>query len=510
MFNIHLLENSSIKKLGRKIIKYAVLFHRYLGIVFGLLILLWCLSGFVMMFVQYPSLSKEERYRYMAPLELVACCELPDVSLLSQTQFETFVLEQKPYGPQLKLSYGSETYFFDATSGAPQRETTPETRSAYANQIATVSNAGLVQSIGTVNLDQWSIIPSVARHAPFDVYELNDAEKTQLYFSQLTGELVQQVSFNERTWGWFGAVIHWIYPTVIRSNTELWAQLVIWLSVISLFMVVVGAILGVARLRHRGHWRTSPYRGRFLWHHYTSLIAGVLMLTWLFSGLMSMYPWGLMEGRSFADEKQKLRGQPFYLTPQIKTIFDNLDSYKLPEKTVEIAGVKVAGYLNLTATNASGRTTLVQRVAIDPAAENEFPAATQLAARMRPEVKTLSVDLLTSGDRYYYSHHNKRTFPVYRIIYEDGERIYLDGLSLDIVAVFDSGRKTARWLYLGLHRGDFFPDLNGSPLWYLVWGGLLLIVTFAVGVGCWLAFRCWQRLLFKKRQRLTIAEARTA
>jgi len=460
-----------------------------------------------MMFVQYPSLSGEERYRYMSHLEINSCCQLPDASLIRQHRFESFVLEEKPYGPQLKLISGNEAYFFDAISGAQQAGTTLETRLSYANKIANNLGVGPARSIKKVDVDQWSIIPSVAKNGPFEIFELNDSEVSHLYLSRVTGELVQQVSFNERTWGWVGSVIHWIYPKIIRSNTDLWVQLVIWLSVVSLFMVVMGAVIGVVRLRHKGNWRPSPYRGRFLWHHYTSLFAGVLMLTWLFSGLMSMYPWGLMEGRSFSAEKQNLRGRGFALTPKLKTVFENLDSLNMPKKTVEIRGVMVAGYLNLTATNSIGKTTFVQRIAVDEFAENDFPSAAKLALRMRPDINTASVVLINSGDSYYYSHHKRRAFPVYRIIYEDGERIYLDGLTLDVAAVFDSARKTARWLYFGLHRGDFFPRLNGGLIWYLSWGGLLLVMTFAVGVGCWLAFRCWQRLLSKKRK-FSIREAR--
>lgn len=502
-----MIKDIRIQNVSRKAIKYSVVIHRYLGIVFGFIILLWCLSGFVMMFVQYPSLSSEERYAYMSPLKINSCCLLPDSVLFSQRRFESFVLEQKPYGPQLKLTSGKEIYFFDARSGSEIVEATDKNRFAHANQIAENLNAGPIQLLGLVDVDQWTIIPSVAKNAPFEVFELNDSKKSRLYFSQATGELVQQVSLNERTWGWVGSVIHWIYPTVLRSNTVLWAQLIIWLSVISLFMVMVGAILGVVRLRHKGNWRMSPYRGRFLWHHYTSLLTGVLMLTWLFSGLMSMYPWGLMEGRSFANEKRNLKGAGFSLTPKLKTVFENFDYLNLPEKIVEIRGEMVAGYLNVTATSTTGETTLVQRIVIDEEAGKEFPSATQLASRMRPNIGILSVDLLDSGDLYYYNHHSKRDFPVYRIIYDDGERIYLDGVSLDVAAVFDSSRKTARWLYLGLHRGDFFPSVNGGLLWYLFWGGLLLVMTMAVGVGCWLAFRCWQRLLVKRRK-AAVREAR--
>ena len=461
-----------------------------------------------MMFVQYPSLSEEEKYHYMSPVDLGACCVPPDLSNITQTQFNKFSIKTQPYGTQLTLHTENEQFYFDAQTGKQIVDSTSSSRLAYANQIADHVGAGPTVSLGTVEINQWSLIPSVARHAPFDVFELNDKQAHQLYFSIETGELIQQVSFVERTWGWVGPVIHWIYPTIIRTHTQLWVQLIIWLSIISLFMVVLGAILGISRLRHRGNWRKSPYRGRFLWHHYTSLFTGILMLTWLFSGLMSMYPWGLMEGRSFADEIKNLRGSGLSFSPQVHSIFKEFDQRELPRNTVELQGIAIAGHLNLLAVNSNGDRTLLDRILLEEPSSRRFPSASTLATDMRPNHQVKSVELITEGDSYYYSHHKTRQFPVYRIIYEDGERIYLDALSMDVAAVFDGGRKTARWLYLGLHRGDFFPSLNKTIVWYLSWGGLLLAMTFAVGVGCWLCIRCWQRLLFKKRKTQIKAQSR--
>lgn len=457
-----------------------------------------------MMFVQYPSLSRNESLNYMAELDLSSCCEISEASLINHSQFESFVIEQRPYGPQLKLHFEGGIKIFNTRTGALITDSSRSARSAYANQIAATAEAGPARSLGKVDIDQWSLIPKVAKHAPFEIFELNNSDKTHLYFSTVTGELVQQVSFTERTWGWVGAVVHWIYPTMIRSNTKLWVQLVIWLSVVSLFMVVVGAVLGVVRLRHRGRWRKSPYRGRFFWHHYTGLFCGVFMLTWLFSGLMSMYPWGLMEGRNFDKEIRNLRGSEFYFTPEIQNWLKNISRMDMPDETVKLRGVIVAGYLNLFTTNIHNDTKLLQRLPVDES-ENLFPSPDQIAKQMRPDINIISVDMLESSDRYYYSHHEHRKFPVYRFIYQDGERIYLDATTNEVVAFFDSSRKTARWLYLGLHRGDFFPSLNGGLIWYIAWGGLLLCMTIAVGIGCWLALRCWQRLLAGKKRSSNIS-----
>jgi len=490
----------SRKRYFRKAMKYMVLVHRYLGIVFGFVILLWSLSGFVMMFVQYPSLSQKERFSHMSSLDLEQCCVLSDALDLPTEPLDYFTLEQKPFGIQLKLVSREGTDYFDLGGGKRLALSTRGYRRALAEQVASELNADSVSFVRSVNIDQWSIIPSVAKHAPFDIFEINDDQNSRLYFSTKTGELVQQVSLNERTWGWVGSVIHWIYPTVIRLNTELWVQLIIWLSVVCLFMVIVGAFIGVSRLRHKGTWRSSPYRGRFYWHHCTSLVAGILMLMWLFSGLMSMYPWGLMEGRSFAEEKQNLRGPDQLFSKNIKQILNSLSSLDIPGGTVELRGSVVAGHLNLVATSNAGSQLLIYRGSLGTPKYSNFPKVENLASAMRPQVAAVSIDFIERGDGFYYNHHTERTFPVYRIIYEDGERIYLDGITKGIVAVFDDGRKTARWLYLGLHRGDFFPSLNGGFMWYLIWGGLLLVTIIAVGIGCWLAVRCWQRLLKPKRR----------
>src|ERR1700761_4816886 len=56
--------------MGRTVI----LAHRYLGIAFGLLMVLWCLSGMVMMYVPYPQLTEAERVQHLPPIDWTHCC----------------------------------------------------------------------------------------------------------------------------------------------------------------------------------------------------------------------------------------------------------------------------------------------------------------------------------------------------------------------------------------------------------------------------------------------------
>ena len=42
--------------------KYLFILHRYLGVVVGLIMLMWCLSGFVMMYQSFPDTTQDEVY----------------------------------------------------------------------------------------------------------------------------------------------------------------------------------------------------------------------------------------------------------------------------------------------------------------------------------------------------------------------------------------------------------------------------------------------------------------
>ncbi|WP_201506262.1 hypothetical protein, partial [Klebsiella oxytoca] len=62
-------------------------------------------------------------------------------------------------------------------------------------------------------------------------------------------------------------------------------------------VTVLGILVGLLRWRFRKPYRSgsrSPYAGGFQrWHHLAGLLFGALVLSWIFSGLMSMNPWNL-------------------------------------------------------------------------------------------------------------------------------------------------------------------------------------------------------------------------
>ena len=64
--------------------RYLFLAHRWLGIALGVFVLLWIVSGVVMLYVGYPKLTGGEHLSRLAPLA-GDCCVAPGVALRAQT-----------------------------------------------------------------------------------------------------------------------------------------------------------------------------------------------------------------------------------------------------------------------------------------------------------------------------------------------------------------------------------------------------------------------------------------
>ena len=126
------------------------------------------------------------------------------------------------------------------------------------------------------------------------IYKIYFADEagTQLYLSSQNGEALQFSYRSERFWAWLGAIPHWVYFTWLRQDTVLWTKTVIWLSALGCLMVIAGiwVTVDVWRKTHRNrHSKFSPYRKRWYhWHYVSGILFGIFVLTFTFSGMMSL------------------------------------------------------------------------------------------------------------------------------------------------------------------------------------------------------------------------------
>jgi hypothetical protein len=464
--------------------RLVLLLHRYLGIAVGVLMLMWCLSGIVMMYVSYPTLDEGERLKHLEPLDWNGCCKLPPPAVLDTQSVSQIQVEMLAGHPVLTIGRGSTSRPIDMLTGSFLRGI------SVAQAISAAARFGSTGSSlpGLIDHDQWTVGGEYDSQRPLYRFAAGDQARSDIYVSGITGRVVQITTAHQRFWNWIGSVPHWLYFTQLRRHAALWSQVVIYTSLLGCFLAGVGIYLGVYQLavQPKGSW--SPYRGFNLWHHIAGLIFGVFALTWVLSGLLSMNPWGWLEGAGPQGENLQLRGA---LEPDATRMTAALQalSEARPADIVSIKGAPMEGRLYFIASLASG-----ERRRLDAAGQ---PAPLTradlmfLAKTLDSSGASSAPQLMTENDDFYFSHHGAAVaLPVYRVIDGvSGTRYYVDPLSGVIVAKIDRSAQAYRWLHEGMHRLDFAAALRGRPQWDLIMLLLMTGVTALCATGAYLGCR---------------------
>lgn len=453
--------------------------HRYLGIAVGLLMAMWCLSGLVMMYVSYPELSENVRAAHLAPIAWDRCCRADSDALGSGDTIDRFRLEMLAGTPVLDLGDGPDASGrVDLSSGA---ELEPIS-SAQASAVASAYAAHYpVRALGRVQLDQWTLEGVPPDERPLYRFAVEDPAGTQLYVSSLSGRVVQVTTRRVRFWNWLGAIPHWLYFTALRRHVFLWTQLVIYTALIGCFLTAIGLYLGVRQLLRRPAGRWSPYRGFNLWHHVVGLFFGVFTLTWVLSGLLSMNPWGWLQGGDASYERSQLRGTPPTGAQLLQAL--RVLAQRRPDDIVSINGATLNGRLYMVASDRAGRQRRVDA--------QGNPAPLDLSQRaFIAGVLGGPLTLITQGDDYYFSHHGDPVrLPVLRFVSAMGDRYYVDPISGVLLDKLDAAARGYRWWHDALHRFDFAAIVRGRPQWDVLMWVLMSGATALSLTGVYLAGR---------------------
>jgi hypothetical protein len=469
-----------------------LLAHRYLGIALGLLMLTWCLSGIVMMYVPYPRLSEERRLNGLSPISW-AGCYVPGRALPNAGGFDNFHIEMLAGRPVLR-SEGAGS--LDLITGAAIDGITAAQAAQVAGAFAAPSGGvrgvpaahAEARLLATVRDDVWTVSGLTAAERPLYQFAISDEARTELYVSSVSGRAVQATSARQRFWSWFGAIPHWLYFARLRRHVRLWSAVVVYTSLAGCFLTMTGIAIGLLQLRVGGD-RSSPHRGLRLWHHVAGLFFGLFTLTWVVSGLLSMNPWGLFESDGAWREQLRLRG-PQPAAERVVAAVAALARAPIASGAVSVGSAPLAGRIYFIIETAAGdRIRVDEQGLVAPLTRADVAqAARDLAAGIR----VASNELLRTEDAYFFGHGGaKARLPVYRIVLGDegSTRYYVDPVSAEIEAKIDRNAKGYRWLHQGLHRLDMSSALRGRPAWDVLMIALLAGVFTVCATGTYLGFR---------------------
>lgn len=476
------------------ILKFILVLHRYLGVLLGILMSLWCLSGFVMMYQSFPETTRAEQLRGMDTLDFSACCALSEQQLDELAASADFRIETLNGAAILRLGNsfrGSSGTLWpgtmiDLATGEKMAELNEAELLSLARDFARGNDiGGEARHAGIIEQDQWTV-QTALRNAPVHKVEFGDSASTALYLSASQGLVIQDTNRRERVLAWLGAIPHWLYPLQLRQNGALWVQVVIWTSLLGTFLTLTGLYTGVSRLRRRytdGKW-ISPYRGWWYWHHMTGLFFGILVLTWVGSGLLTMNPWGLLAGdASTFRYRAAIHGSMEPVTT--RHFLANLSALGATNY-VRLEPAPFANGSYLLATHRDGSQ---QRLDQNGTAVSLQQDAIQAALDAVP-LALRDFSLLEEEDQYYYSYKGMTpSLPVYRATLDDegNTALYINPRTGGITSV-GANERLNRWTRVGLHRLDF-AFMKARPVWDILVVLLLAGVTLVCVTGTWMSVR---------------------
>lgn len=465
----------------KKARRFLYLFHRWLGIVLCLWFVLLFASGVIMMYVEYPELTEEERLWQMQALDATAVrLSAADAARIAgDDSFAALTLSTvlgRPAYQMVDAAGGVTTVFADnGDQLGPLRvedALTAARHSRFSDDTTTPRYDALV------NIDQWTVSSVLDMHRPLHRIALDD-DGTVVYISGTSGRIVRDTNRSERFWNWLGSTIHWIYPWQFRQHTDLWVDVLTYLSLAGMLAVLSGAVVGWWRLRVRHKYRggrSTPYTGWQKWHHVLGLACVLFVSTWTFSGLMSMLPWGIFDNATdVAKPLARYYGGDIERLDRFPSLQSVWEQDGEPVKEVEWRRIGEVSYL-VASYSAAAKTAVLPQGHTN---ETLQALVMRQLQSLLPQARITGQRVITQYDSWYYSHHNRyRPLPALEVRFDDAEQSWFH-IDLDTGAVVQRLTVTdrwARWLYNGLHSFDFALLFQHRPLWDVV-----LILLLACG-----------------------------
>lgn len=499
------------------VVRVLILSHRWLGIALSLVVMMWFLSGIVMIYAGgMPRLAPQARLDHLPVLDLGA------IRLGPAEAARALGLEPEWAGPPTAVTLlGRPAWRFgDAGAVFADDGTVPEPlgeREAARVASGFLRDPSLAPRFaGRIDSpDQWTL--ALRGAFPLLKFAAGDEAGTELYVSSLTGEVALATTRAQRALAWVGTIPHWLYFSSLRLNPPLWYRIVVTLSALATVLAVLGLALAFTQWRRRRPAGTSPipYRGGMKWHYVTGAVFGAFALTWAFSGLLSMEPFAWTTVPEMRVDHAPLTGGEVDLAAVDASALAALAAQAAPRFVKEVSLTRIHGehyWMLRTSAHQDARALPRERLHAPYDYPDRSEDSTVLvhaetgqrrdepftAAEILPRVvaavsgaNVLAADWLTDYDDYYYSRSRQQPLPVLRVKLDDplGTWLYVDARTSRVVANVHRYSRIERWLYSGLHSLDFRFWYAKRPLWDL---GMLVLLAGGLAtsaIGFWFGVR---------------------
>jgi hypothetical protein len=233
------------------------------------------------------------------------------------------------------------------------------------------------------------------------------------------------------------------------------------------------------------------------------MVAGLLVLTWVASGLFTMNPWGFLDSEAGYAERSQLSGS--VPAAELKRFLEAVPRIA-NGNIAQLQSAPLDGTLFVMAIMRDGSARRLNADGVEqPLMETEVRDALAALQRRAAFTGNVALERIDREDAYYYSGYDRAvTLPVFRARLADAAAttLYLDAGSGQVVSAHDRVARQSRWLRTGLHDMDFTPSLRRRPVWDVVVLTLLAGVTAVCVTGAWMSLKRVKRDYLAVRRKM--------
>jgi formylglycine-generating enzyme required for sulfatase activity len=460
---------------------------------------MWFVSGIVMMYWSYPEVTTADRLSRAPELD-PSSVKLPAADAFARAgEDPPFVLLSSFDGRPVYIGGLQMIHADDGT--ARQGVDAATIDRAAAAWAARPAGEATRESIDEPDI--WTLSGTTRGVRPLYKYSWPDGQ--QVYVDGTTADIVQYTTRSSRFWAWLGAIPHWFYIPVLRTDDAAWFAFIAWASLLGAIVAAIGLAVAAWMYSprkiyvHNGTRTGIPYRGWKRWHTVLGLSFGVMTLTWSFSGMLSID--GFDVERRLTDltvpafEADESVAAWSRMSDTLRRGRLDLDAYaaRPPQAaltilagfgTREIEYTSFGGEPVYLATNGRGDTRIVPMTGT---AIESFDRDDLMRRLREAGGSWAAIEVLASYDAYYRDRRGELPLPVIEVRMKDAveSRYYIDPRTANVVGSYSGREWVGRWLYNGLHSLDFPWLYNNRPLWdivviMLMLGGTALSLTSVV------------------------------
>lgn len=179
-------------------IRFLVLVHRWMGIILCLFFSAWFISGAVLIYHPFPSLSQDERLSHRADVDYSKISVSPReaISAADISEPDRLRLIDREGRPIYVLhSFNNTVVTVGGDDGIKLSPITNVTAGRIAERFLSkpISHVN-----GPIEYDQWIVHQRFDSYRPYYRVHFKDIDKTVLYVSEHTGEVLQRTLKSER------------------------------------------------------------------------------------------------------------------------------------------------------------------------------------------------------------------------------------------------------------------------------------------------------------------------